>query len=438
MTDYVFSDLLSLTKDGEWGQGEDGPDLEPMHVVRGTDFAQVRLGNINGLPIRYIPKRIADRKALQEGDIVFETAGGTKDQPTGRSVLLSKQVFKSASHRIICASFSRFLRVKPDVVDPDYLYWHLQAAYKSGVLLPYHIQHTGVARFQYTDFSKSHHVELPSLSEQRRISGVLSEFDEKIALNGRMNEILEAMARAIFKDWFIDFGPTRAKMEGAAAYLAPEIWSSFPDGLNSDGTPEGWSLGSLADYADLNPESWTRSEYPQSITYVDLSNTKWGFIEATVQYVKEEAPSRAQRRLRPGDTIVGTVRPGNGSYAYVDREGLTGSTGFAVLRPKSSEFREFVYLAATLSGNIQRLAHLADGGAYPAVSYDSVLATASIVAPLSVLRHFSRLNSDLFSSRSANLEEVSSLSNMRDLLLPKLMSGEIRLKEAEKAVESVV
>ncbi len=89
----------------------------------------------------------------------------------------------------------------------------------------------------------------------------------------------------------------------------------------------------------------------------------------------EAAPSRAQRILRIGDTIVGTVRPGNKSFALIADEGMTGSTGFAVLRPLERDFRHFVFLAATSPENIERLSHLADGAAYPAVRPDIVLAS---------------------------------------------------------------
>ena len=82
-------------------------------------------------------------------------------------------------------------------------------------------------------------------SDRRRIISILGALDDKIDLNRRMNETLEAMARAIFKDWFVDFGPTRAKMEGRAPYLAPEIWSLFPDRLDNEGKPEGWEVGRL-------------------------------------------------------------------------------------------------------------------------------------------------------------------------------------------------
>ena len=79
------------------------------------------------------------------------------------------------------------------------------------------------------------------MKEQPAIASILGALDDKIDLNRRMNETLEAMARAIFKDWFVDFGPTRAKMEGRAPYLAPEIWALFPERLDDEGKPEGWA-----------------------------------------------------------------------------------------------------------------------------------------------------------------------------------------------------
>lgn len=269
---------------------------------------------------------------------------------------------------------------------------------------------------------------------QQAIASVLGALDDKIELNRRMNETLEAMARAIFKDWFVDFGPTRAKMEGRAAYLASEIWSLFPDRLDDEGKPEGWSVGSLSDIAILNPESWSRANYPDRVDYVDLSNTKWGAIETIAQFKSDAAPSRAQRILRPGDTVVGTVRPANGSYAFVSADGLTGSTGFAVLRPIQDIYREAVYLAATSKDNIDRLARLADGGAYPAVRPELVAATEFVSASEGVLAAFSSATGGLIDRAEANKRENRTLAATRDFLLPKLMSGEVRVKDAEKLV----
>jgi type I restriction enzyme S subunit len=88
-----------------------------------------------------------------------------------------------------------------------------------------------------------------SLSRCTACLASFSALDDKIELNRRMNETLDAMARAIFKDWFVDFGPTRAKMEGCAPYLAPEIWTLFPNRLDDEGKPNEWGRLTLAELA---------------------------------------------------------------------------------------------------------------------------------------------------------------------------------------------
>lgn len=322
------------------------------------------------------------------------------------------------------------IRAKPGKIEPDFLHFCFRELSKITLAWV-----SGSARsFLRRDDVRNLEFSLPPLPEQRAIASVLGVLDDKIDLNRRMNETLEAMARAIFKDWFVDFGPTRAKMEGRAPYLAPEIWSLFPERLDEEGKPEGWREGTLSEIAALNPESWSRANYPDTVDYVDLSNTKWGTIEAITQFASDAAPSRAQRILRPGDTIVGTVRPGNGSYAFVSVNDLTGSTGFAVLRPTQDILHEFVYLGATSRENIDRLAHLADGGAYPAVRPELVSATEIILPPENVFAIFSELTRPLIDRMEANKLEARTLAATRDLLLPKLMSGEVRVKDVEKQV----
>ena len=129
------------------------------------------------------------------------------------------------------------------------------------------------------------------------------------------------MALAIFQDWFVDFGPVRAKLEGREPYLPPELWAVFPDRLVDSELgeiPRGWEVKALGGLVKLNPESWSRANSPTRVEYVDLANTKWGVIESTQHFLWQNAPSRARRVLRPGDTIVGIVRPGNGSYSLTD------------------------------------------------------------------------------------------------------------------------
>ena len=246
-------------------------------------------------------------------------------------------------------------------------------------------------------------VRLPPVSEQRAIAQVLGALDEKIELNRRMATTLDDAARTMFESWFSD----------------------------SD-TP----LASLTDYAWLNPESWSATDRPDSVAYIDLANTKWGTIEKVESYPWANAPSRARRVVRAGDTIVGTVRPGNGSFALVGKEGLTASTGFAVLRPKADYDAQFVWCAATSKANIERLTRLADGGAYPAVSAQAIAATTVVPADSATRREFSSLTAPLVAKCHAVSEESETLSTLRDTLLPQLISGRIRIQDAEKLVEA--
>ncbi|MCG3183271.1 MAG: hypothetical protein ICCCNLDF_01357 [Planctomycetes bacterium] len=334
-----------------------------------------------------------------------------------------------------------------DAVDPQYFFYALArfdfASSAQGTALPY---------LTVSVLSKLE-VQLPSIPEQLAIASILGTLDDKIELNRRMNETLEAMARALFKSWFVDFDPVidnalaagnpipeplRERADARAEVESPlpqNIRQLFPASFQDSPLgpiPQGWDAGTLGDIADLNPESWSRNTRPTTIVYVDLSNTKWGKIESTVRYAATDAPSRAQRVLRPGDTIFGTVRPGNGSFTLISEEGLTGSTGFAALRPRRSEDRDFVYLATTDKGNIDRLAHLADGAAYPAVRPDVVGNTQIVIPAVQVLDAFNRAVAPCQDRVAAAERESRTLAALRDTLLPKLISGDLRLKNPER------
>ena len=271
---------------------------------------------------------------------------------------------------------------------------------------------------------------VPPPDVQKSIAHILGTLDDKIELNRRMNETLEAMARALFKSWFVDFDPVRAKMAGRDPGLPKHLADLFPDRLVESELgeiPEGWRQGTLADLARLNPESWSSRNAPDCILYVDLANTKWGYINDIQEYTWEGAPSRGRRVLRLGDTIVGTVRPRNGSFALIDRDGLTGSTAFAVLRPRNAAEREIVWCAATSGDAIERLAHLADGGAYPAVRPRGVLDTAVVLPDARVRLAFSSLAAPFLNRMGATQRESRTLATLRDTLLPKLISGQVRV-----------
>lgn len=319
-------------------------------------------------------------------------------------------------------------------IDPAFFFYLLRYLNPNFVGIARNKQTTGLGHVTKRDLQNIE-AAYPKILEQHAIAHILGTLDDKIELNRRMSETLEAMARALFKSWFVDFDPVRAKAEGRNPGLPQPLADLFPSRLVDSELgeiPEGWEVSTLADVATLNPEVWTKQTRPTEIRYVDLSNTKWGRIEVVRPHAAADAPSRAQRILRRGDTIFGTVRPANGSYALISEAGLTGSTGFAVLRPKRVEYTELVYLAATARDTIDTLAHLADGAAYPAVRPDVIAATPIARPDGKVLARFSSAAGALLSRTALADRESRALAALRDTLLPNLMTGELPLKSATR------
>lgn len=293
---------------------------------------------------------------------------------------------------------------------------------------------------------------VPPLAEQKAIAHILGSLDDKIELNRKMNATLEAMAQALFKSWFVDFDPVidnalaagnpipdefapRADIRRQALANNPTpnphnhlFPATFTPTESLGWIPEGWKVGCITDLAKLNPEAWTNRKHPEAVLYIDLANTKDGRINETVPYTFDEAPSRARRVLRSHDTILGTVRPGNRSFAYIHNDGLTGSTGFAVLRPRTVSSRAFVYLCLTQDDIIDTFSHLADGGAYPAIRPEVVGNTQIPLPSKEILEVFEENASKMITKIGEHQNENTTLTALRDTLLPKLISGELTFK----------
>ena len=284
----------------------------------------------------------------------------------------------------------------------------------------------------------------PSPEERRETARVLSTLDDRITLLRETNATLEAIAQALFKSWFVDFDPVRAKMEGRTPEGMDEATAAlFPDGLETselEEVPRGWRVGTVASVALLNAKSLSPRNPPPEINYLDLAGVKANVFDVPQCYSFADAPSRARRVLQEGDCIVGTVRPGNRSFGFIAtaQNHLIGSTGFAVLSPKQHWMTAFTYLCATRDESIDRLASLADGGAYPAVRPDVVASTPCTLPPDEVMKVFDGAARPLLDAIGANSEQAQTLSTLRDTLLPRLISGQLRLPEAQAATEAAL
>jgi type I restriction enzyme S subunit len=281
-------------------------------------------------------------------------------------------------------------------------------------------------------------ISVPEKTRQTAIASVLGALDDKIELNRRTNETLEAMARAIFKDWFVDFGPTRAKMEGRVPYLAPDIWSVFPDRLDDEGKPDGWGIKRLADIcarvesggtpARNKPDYWADPKIP----WLTSGEVRAPIILQTAQSISEIGLVNSNAKLWPSGTTVVAMYGATAGEVCLLGTAVTANQACCGLVPRTFN-REFLFVATREART--DLASKATGSAQQNLN-QGIIANHLIIVPSEhIIAAYSRSTTVLFDKWIANENESRTLAATRDLLLPKLMSGEVRVSEASAAVE---
>lgn len=339
----------------------------------------------------------------------------------------------------VCSPQTTFWRTRnPDCLDRRYLYYYLcfedfqqQLNARKG--------ETDMADYVSLTAQRVLKVTVPPIEIQRAIARTLGALDDKIELIRRMNRTLEAMAAALFKSWFVDFDPVTAKAEGRAPYgMKAETAALFPSAfqdLEMGSIPHRWRVGALSEIADINARVRKADYAHKIIEYIDISSVNAGQLTGRTSIEIDDAPSRAQRLVSHGDTIWSCVRPNRKSYLFIQhpKSNVVVSTGFAVLSPKISS-SAYLYLWVTTDDFVEYLTAHAEGSAYPAVRPDSFEMARVLIPPHDVLAAFEKRVGTLFKMRHINECQSHTLIAIRDALLPKLLSGEIRVKQVEKIV----
>lgn len=405
----------------------------------GIPFA--RAGNIDGgfhfEGADRVPHTTLSRvgtKISETGDVVF-TSKGT----VGRFAFVRDDTPRFVYSPQLC--FWRVL--DSDRIFPRWLYYWMNSR-------EFFLQFKGVAgqtdMAEYVSLrdQRAMRLTLPPLPEQKRIAHILGTLDDKIELNRRMNATLESISRAIFKSWFVDFDPVRQRAAGQQPVgMDAQTAALFPDSFEDSEigeVPKGWDVVPLPEIVEVNPSrSLSRGEIAQ---YLDMANMP------TSGHTPDELVARpygSGTKFTNGDTLVARITPclENGKTAFVDclrpNEVAWGSTEFIVLRPnpplppeyayclgRDAGFREFSIKSMTGSSGRQRV---------PAesLSYFQLVHPPEALAAAfgdRIQPHFRRIR--------AAADESRTLAALRDTLLPKLLSGEVRVPEAEQAVEEAI
>jgi type I restriction enzyme S subunit len=399
-----FEDLLLETKDGEWGDASSGIGLREVLIIRGTDFEDLNNPSAE-FPRRWVKDHLIERKQLQAGDIILETAGGTSSQSTGRSVLLKASFFDQHPELpVMCASFSRHLRIKQEHYDSRFISYLLQGLYRFGYMGVFNLQHTGVARFQFTDFKNHTKLRIPKYPAQRTIAAVLAAYDDLIEANRRRIALLERMAEELYREWFV-----RLRFPGHKKIKITK------------GLPAGWRYEKLPVTADITygfPFDGSRfNSVGLGKPIIRIRNIP---DSATTDFTDEEAGEKYL--VQRGDLLIGMdgefhMNRWHSHEAYLVQRVcrlkakiplLEGYLGHAVRAP--IKHYESILMGATVG-------HL---GAMHLKAIDILMPPDDWLGNLEIFNVLSK-QVGLLSQATAHIQRT------RDLLLPRLISGKLSI-----------
>lgn len=262
----------------------------------------------------------------------------------------------------------------------------------------------------------------PTYDEQRAIAHIFGSLDDKIEINRQMNETLEAMVRTVFKSWFVDFDPVRAKAEGRDTGLPEEIAALFPDSFEDSELgeiPKGWTIGNMDNICTIcsgkrPPDKVIFSSKKYSIPVYGGNGISW----FTSDYLYNPP-------------LVVTGRVGTLGTSFLVRENVWVSDNALSIFPNEISDEKFIYLLIPYLN----LENLNSGSTQPLLTQNALKRLRIILPDLRVMKKFSSFTENLFSKIDQNKIENIVLSSLRDTLLPKLISGELRVPDAEKFIE---
>lgn len=341
----------------------------------------------------------------------------------------------------VCSPQTTFWRtLDTNSLDRKYLYAFLRSP-EFKAQLATRASETDMAPYVSLTSQRGFSVTLPPLGEQRAIAHILGTLDDKIELNRRRNQTLEAMARALFKDWFVDFGPVRAKMEARDPYLPADLWQLFPDRLDEEGKPEGWEMQPLSGLLTIigggTPKTSVDDYWGGDIPWfsvVDTPSASDVFVVATEKTITPQGLAGSSARLIPRGTTIISARGTVGNLAIAGRD-MTFNQSCYGLRGAGGAGDYFVYLAAQQM--VDQLKSMAHGSVFSTITRQTFEAIRRPVPPPTVLKAFEELVTGWFEAMLSGVEESRTLAQLRDTLLPKLISGELRIADTEKFLERV-
>lgn len=328
---------------------------------------------------------------------------------------------------------------KPGLIDPWFLLaWFMS---KRDYLLKTVVEYTGIGagkldtlRLQNLD------INLPPIEEQKALAHIATCLEDKIELNQRMNETLEGIAQALFKSWFVDFDPVKAKAEGRRPEGINDLTSAlFPSSFDDKNIPQGWSSQNVAEVIELNP--YEKLPKGEMAPYFEMAILPTKGCIPSPPIMREFSSGT---KFRNGDTLLARITPclENGKTAYIN--GLAhdqiawGSTEFIVMRSKSPLPPEYTYLLARDENfRAHAIKSMTGTSGRQRVQVDTLGKYRICMPTEEVAKEFGQCVRPIFKRIAVLSKESNILSQIRDTLLPRLISGELGVGEISEIMEVV-
>lgn len=362
-------------------------------TLRTTDLSPDGVISLDSMPLAKIDEDKFEGHFLKVGDLVISRSGR----------IGTTAVFNGYSKPVLPGAF--LLRFRLDISKAHPLFYLTFFNSSEGQQLLQSVSQGAAQQNINITNVKKLKVPLPSPEEQHQIASVVAYYDDLIATNRRQVELLEQAARLIYTEWFVRLRFPGQKRKSPA-----------------------WPAKALNNIADINTQSLGKQPPWETLLYVDISSVSPGLVEQKIEYSLPDAPGRAKRLVAHGDIIWSCVRPNRRSHALIlnPEENLVVSTGFATIRPKSVPWT-YLYLAVTTDAFVAYLESHAQGVAYPAVTGRDFEKAEILLPPPEILEQFDQLTKPIFEQIETLKSHIEKLRQARDLLLPRLISGQLRL-----------
>jgi type I restriction enzyme S subunit len=406
-------------------------------AVRGTGIKMVNMGElfahsrIGDIPMDrvQVSSSEAQRFLLSKGDLLFAR----------QSLVLSGagkcSIFTGLGEPVTYEGHLIRARIDTKVASPDFYYYFFNSPIGRQAIQGI-AEQVAAAGIRGSDLAKLR-VPLPPLPEQHAIARVLGALDDKIELNRRMNETLEALARALFQSWFVDFDPVRAKREGRQpAGMDAETAALFPGSFEASELgeiPAGWRLGKLGEVMNSPRRGVDPTSVDGDTPYIGLEHMPRGSI-ALSEWGKADDVTSTKMGFQQGEILFGKLRP------YFHKVGVAPVDGVAssdiIVITSEPDWLGFVLGYVSSTAFVEYTNGASTGTQMPRASWSDMSKYPIALPPQSVAKIYSQIINPMVQHIHANIIQSSSLAAIRDALLPKLLSGEVRAATVEEGMET--